>query len=98
MRTRWVATCVNCGRLIAKDGLFRDSPMGGEPRSRVVSGTGCRAYHEFGQGLPGPSNPETHCHVFGCWYKGDCTPLVTEPLGWMHRDCGVAEHAGAPLP
>lgn len=92
----WIATCVDCGRLIAKDGLFRRSPMGGEERRVVVSGTGCKVYHE-GPGSSHVSDPESHCHLYGCYY-GDCEPLVTRSTGWHHRDCGVALHAEAPKP
>ena len=96
MKPHWTHTCTQCSRLIAKDGLFRESPMGGEEQQEWVSGTGCKVYAE-GSDSPHVSDPEGYCAMNGCYY-GDCVlPIVYRSAGWRHRDCGVAEFAGAPL-
>ena len=87
----WVGTCGTCKRLVHKEGWFRDHPAGGY-QVGTSTGTGCQLMNRASE-ASSPDPPS--CWAWGC--KLNCTTRVFTASGWRHRDCGLAEYAGAPL-
>lgn len=55
--TRWIATCAECGRLVARRGWLRRDPRAG--RSVSVVGTGCQG--DLGYCIDNPCPKEPGC-------------------------------------